>query len=270
MEAKGVSPVAHRWTLVRVALVLLVVAAGRAGAQGITPTPMVQVRVVDEQGAPIDAGRAVIDSLNRWVMIEKGTATLTDLPAGRWTVALRVLGFRPESVSLVAAIRPDSVPTIRMQRIAQKLAAVEVTAPLTSKDSAKLRAIAQRMRTARGTLILADNLSIRNADQAADALGAATGFMLKSPNVVRARGGCESFPKMDSVPKAWQKVVAIYLDGSRLPGALEALNRMVPPSDILAVEAYPDVMSAPFLWRTRDACAVVAYWTKKPPAVVIR
>jgi hypothetical protein len=75
---------------------------------------------------------------------------------------------------------------------------------------------------------------------------------------------------MDSVPKAWQKVVAIYLDGSRLPGALEALNRMVPPSDILAVEAYPDVMSAPFLWRTRDACAVVAYWTKKPPAVVIR
>ena len=31
---------------------------------------------------------------------------------------------------------------------------------------------------------------------------------------------------------------------------------------ILAIEAYPDVLSAPFLWRTNDACAVVAYWTK--------
>jgi hypothetical protein len=231
---------------------------------------MIQVRVVDEQGAPIDAGRMVIDSLNRWVLIERGAATLTDLPAGRWTIAIRVLGFRPESVSLVAAIHPDSIPTIAMHRIAQSLAPVEVTAPLTSKDSAKLRAIELRLRTAHGTLILADNLAVRNASDAIDALSAATGFTVKSSTVVRARGRCESVPKMDTLMRRGTKVVAIYLDGNRVPGGLEMLNRTIPPSDILAIEAYPDVVSAPFLWRTNDACAVVAYWTRKPPTVVIR
>jgi hypothetical protein len=272
MEAKSVILAAHRSALtVGVTLALLTVPlARRAVAQGVTATPMIQLRVVDEQGAPIDAGRAVIDSLNRWVLIERGGATLTDLPRGRWTVALRVLGFRPESVTLDAAIRPDSVPTVRMHRIAQALAAVEVTAPLTSKDSARLRDVERRLRTAHGTLILSDNLAVRNASDAIDALSAATGFSVRSATVVRARGRCESVAKMDTIMRRGTKVVAIYLDGNRVPGGLEMLNRTIPPSDILAIEAYPDVTSAPFLWRTNDACAVVAYWTRKPPAVVIR
>ena len=33
--------------------------------------------------------------------------------------------------------------------------------------------------------------------------------------------------------------------------------------DILAIEAYPDVVSAPFIWRKNDTCAVVAVWTKR-------
>jgi hypothetical protein len=66
-----------------------------------------------------------------------------------------------------------------------------------------------------------------------------------------------------------QKFIAVYLDGGRLPGGLESINRMVPPSDILAIEAYPDVVSAPFIWRTNDACAVIAYWTKKPPPITV-
>jgi hypothetical protein len=41
------------------------------------------------------------------------------------------------------------------------------------------------------------------------------------------------------------------------------VNSLIPPGDVLAVEAYPDVTSAPLLWRTNDACAVVAFWTKR-------
>jgi hypothetical protein len=39
---------------------------------------------------------------------------------------------------------------------------------------------------------------------------------------------------------------------------------MVPVEDVLAVEAYPDVLSAPAQWRTNDACAVIAFWTRRP------
>jgi len=73
---------------------------------------------------------------------------------------------------------------------------------------------------------------------------------------------CTSVSAADSMLKVGDKSVAVYLDGSRVPGGLEMINRMVPVKDLLAVEAYPDVVSAPFLWRTNDACAVIAFWTK--------
>jgi hypothetical protein len=216
----------------------------------------------------------VIDSLNRWVLIERGLATISDVPAGRWVIGIRVLGFRPESVGVLAAVLPENIPVVTMHRIVQNLAPVAVTAVLTSKDSAKLRDIEHRMRTANGTLILGEDLTVRNAKLGSDPLAMARGFRWKSKTVVEARGGCRSYPRSDSMvvnPRASrrQKFIAVYLDGGRLPGGLESINRMVPPSDILAIEAYPDVVSAPFIWRTNDACAVIAYWTKKPPPITV-
>jgi hypothetical protein len=144
---------------------------------------------------------------------------------------------------------------------------------LTSKDSAKLGEIERRMRTAHGSLIRSGDLTVRNAKLAIDPLAMAHGFSVKTSTVVEARGGCRSAPKADSIdlrPRRTQKkYVAVYLDGSRVPGGLDMVNMMVPPDDILAIEAYPDVISAPFMWRTNDACAVVAYWTKNGPPVTV-
>jgi hypothetical protein len=133
------------------------------------------------------------------------------------------------------------------------------------------------MLVASGTLITADNPSVRSSTYATDALRVARGFTWKSPTRVTTRGTsgmgpksaiCESLPSSDSImPRGrgtLRKVVVVYLDGAKMPGGLESINRMVPRDDILAIEAYPDVLSAPFLWRTNDACAVIAYWTKRP------
>jgi hypothetical protein len=264
MEAKRVS--------VRALVVFQILVATNAVAQGVAPTPMIQLRVVDEQGMPIDAGRAAIDSLHRWVMIEKGRATIADLTPGRWTVSLRALGFRPESISVEAALDP-AIPVVTMRRMAHNLAPVEVTAVLSNKDSLVLREIDRRLRTAHGSVLTADHLAVRNAKLASDPIAMAVGFQRKSETVVQGRNLCRSWPRSDSLPpgghRAMPKVVAIYLDGTRLPGGLESANRMVPPSDILAIEAYPDVISAPFLWRTNDACAVIAFWTRRPPKVTV-
>jgi hypothetical protein len=64
-------------------------------------------------------------------------------------------------------------------------------------------------------------------------------------------------------PKIGEKSLVVYLDGVRVPFGLQGLNDMVRPEEILAIEAYPDVISAPGIWRTNDACAVVAFWTRR-------
>ena len=46
-------------------------------------------------------------------------------------------------------------------------------------------------------------------------------------------------------------------------GDLAGLDTLVPIGEVLAIEAFPDVTSAPFVMRPHDACAVVAVWLKK-------
>jgi hypothetical protein len=140
------------------------------------------------------------------------------------------------------------------------------------RDSAVIHDIETRMRVASGTLITASDAPARDASVATDLVRFARGFRWRNPTSVTTRGSavgmsrsarCESIPRADSIPVRGSKAVAIYLDGSRLPGGLEMINKMVPAGDVLAVEAYPDVLSAPPLWRTNDACAVIAFWTKR-------
>jgi hypothetical protein len=143
------------------------------------------------------------------------------------------------------------------------------------RDSTVMRTIEARMRVASGTLIRATDSRAENASLPTDLLRFARGFRWRSTTLVQTRGTassfqarqaarCESLPVADSIPRRGSKFVAVYLNGTRLPGGLEMINRMVPIADVLAVEAYPDVLSAPSYWRTNDACAVIAYWTKWP------
>ena len=53
------------------------------------------------------------------------------------------------------------------------------------------------------------------------------------------------------------------MNGLRVVGGLPELRTAVTMRDVLAVEAYQDVATAPVEWRTYDACAVLAIWTKR-------
>ena len=261
MEAKTVS---------LAALAALLVFAGSARAQGST----VEIRVVDDTGAAVVTGRVGIPALDRYVGIENGIARIPGVPDGTWLVSIRAIGFAPESLSVVTPVR-ERLRVVNLHRIPQPLAPVAV---VSTRDSSVLSEIRARMRVASGTLITSDNPSVRSSTYATDALRIARGFTWKSPTRVTTRGTsgfgaksalCESVPTSDSITprrnvRTVQKSIVVYLDGTKLPGGLESINRMVPKDDILAIEAYPDVLSAPFQWRTNDACAVIAYWTKRP------
>lgn len=140
------------------------------------------------------------------------------------------------------------------------------------RDSMVIHAMEARLRVASGTLIRANDPAVQNASLATDLVRFARGFRWKGATRIETRGSaaqspngarCTSVPQSESLIPRGGKAIAVYLDGSRVPGGLEMINRMVPVPDILAVEAYPDVLSAPSGWRSNDACAVVAFWTRK-------
>src|SRR4051812_43693902 len=99
------------------------------------------------------------------------------------------------------------------------------------RDSTVLRNIEARMRVASGTLVRSTDAPAENARLATDLLRFARGFRWRNPTWVQTRGSasalqapsaarCESVPVADSVLRRGSKAVAIYLDGSRLPGGL--------------------------------------------------
>jgi hypothetical protein len=232
-----------------------------------TGTGAIRARVVDDTGRAMTTGKATIASLGRRVNIDSGKISFSGLPSGTWVVDVRAIGYE-RAVVLLDTDEPGPPKTIRMDRAVTMLDPVSVVEKSMGQDRKTLNDIALRMRTAGGSLILASDLALRNATRPSDPLPSARGFFVgKGTLAYETRRSSALTPcrstQPDTVRKQGAKEIAVYLDGTRMPGGIQVVNRLVPPEDILAIEAYPDVISAPFLWRTNDACAVVAFWTKK-------
>jgi Carboxypeptidase regulatory-like domain len=206
-------------------------------------------RVRHSDGAVVPSGRVGISALSLDVPIENGAFSITGVPAGTWLLEARVIGYEPQSAFADVAEGAPATMTITLGQKVQLLDAVTVVGKM-SGDLKTLSGIAERRRTSFGTVFMPGNSWLTSALYPADVLGAARGFTFG-----RARG-C-------SGPGSAKKDIAVYLDGARFPPGLGELNTAVTMKDVLAIEAYPDVISAPFLWRTNDACAVIAVWTKR-------
>jgi hypothetical protein len=244
-----------------------------AGVRDTLGISTITMYVVDQMNRPVVSGEASIAPLGRETPIINGKAVISSLPSVTLPVVLRAIGYEPQLILLDAA-GGDSSTTIVLTEAPQPLDTVNVKARLTRGDTSVLREIEKRMLTVGGTLIRRDNPSLLSAVNASDAIRVAAGFSLKSETVVEARPyvddkgrlhACRSVasgtPSLRSNTLGGRSVV-IYVDGTRFLGGLETVNRAVPPNQILAIETYSDVISAPIIWRTMDACAVIAFWTK--------
>lgn len=237
-----------------------------AAADSTRGTASIRVRAVDDSGRAMTNGRAMIVSLGRRASIDSGTATISNLPRGTWIVDVRAIGYQPVAILVDAETEPLTTRTVRMDRLPQLLGPVSIVGKANAVERRVLEDIDQRMRAGNGTLIGSDNLSLRNAVYASDGVRFARGFRVSGSNVQGrpySQGisikSCES---KDLVPVG-EKSIAVYLDGVRVPFGLQGVNDLIRPQEILAIEAYPDVISAPGLWKTNDACAVIAFWTKR-------
>jgi hypothetical protein len=188
------------------------------------------------------------------VPIDKGVFSISGVPAGTWLVEARVIGYEPQSLFADVAEGAPAPVSIMLSQKVQLLDAVSVVGKM-SGDIKTLSGIAERRRTSFGTVFLPGNEYLTTALYPTDVVRAARGFTYLSIDSVRARG-CSGIGSKG-------KSVVVYIDGIRFAGGLPDLSGAVTMKDVLAIEAYPDIVSAPFLWRTNDACAVIAVWTKR-------
>jgi hypothetical protein len=236
---------------------------------GASSTSTLAARVVGSDAKPIATGVASVDALALDTPVRDGSFSLGGIPAGTWFVEIKSLGHEPQAVLLLASEVVSILPTVVLERTPVVLDAVTVIGKA-GRETKILSDVLARNSTAGGTTFLPGNSWLKSAETPTDVLRAARGFTQKGAGKVEGRPyvtssgiltACQS-ASPDSVATNGKSVV-IYLDGLRYPGGLELLDTDVLPRQILAIEAYPDVVSAPAQWRTNDACAVVAVWTRR-------
>lgn len=215
------------------------------------------VHVVRQDGRPLATGRAVVAALARDVPIQNGSFTVNDMPPGTWAVEIRSIGFDPQSFFVDAAVSGSDSTTITISDRPVHLDVVSIVGKVT-RDTKVLNDVLFRKRYGSGTVFLPDNPWLKGAMYPSDVLRAARGFSYKGRDSVRIRG-CDYPPQ----PSRNGKRLQVYVDGARYPLGLEGLNSLIQASDILAIEAYPDLVGVPPQWRTNDACALVIVWTKR-------
>lgn len=239
-----------------------------ADADAARGVAMLAGRVVLPDGTPLATGRVVIDALALEVPVRHGDFSIVGIPQGTWSLEARAIGFEPAFALVDASDRAAGVTTLTLGERTQVLDAITVRGKR-GGDAKILGAIASRRSTSLGTVFLPGNVYLESSYDPADALRAATGFRYVSPEVLLSSGCGFRYPppevtRIATGPvRARTRSLAVYLDGARVAGGLSELRTAVTMRDILAMEAYQDIASAPMEWRTNDACSVLAIWTKR-------
>ena len=233
--------------------------AGLAGVVG---------RVLLPDGSALAAGQALVGAIGREVPIRNGEFVMSHLPAGTWAVEVRAIGHEPRAALVDLPAAGVVATTITIGDRTRVLGAITVRGTRGGDDRI-LRAIASRRSTSTGSVFLPGDPYLASSYDPADVVRSAPGFRYVSAEVLLSSGCSFRYPPADepAMPsgtvRARTRTLAVYLDGARVVGGLPELRTSVTMRDILAIEAYQDISTAPLEWRTNDACSVLAIWTKR-------
>lgn len=249
-------------------------------------------RVLLADGRPLASGQVHIASLGIEAPVTDGQFSIAGLPAGTWLVDARAIGYEPRSALVDVADAAAATVAIRLNARAQVLDAVTVVGKSNMQEISILEGIQQRARMGSGTVFGPGSAALKTATFPADVIRYARGFKYLSASLVHGRAGsmlsdtplsvcadarCRTMRPDSSVigntfsagvcssdrEGVKKRFVVLYLNGDRFSGGLDMLNTTVAMQEVLAIEAYPDVASAPPIWRTPEACAIIAVWTKR-------
>lgn len=235
--------------LVRVDLDLVDTArtVGGAGIRG---------HVSNVQGKVVSTGRARIAALGREVPVRDGEFVLRDLPPGSWVIDIRAMGTEPSATLLTAS---DSTITDFALHIGASLQRLEAVTVIGKRDANTrlLEEVLRRKRIGMGTVFLPGSPALQSATWTSDVMKEARGFAYGGANAIRGRTRCKN--------------IAVYVDDVLQPDGFNGVDAIASPHDVLAVETFPDILSAPVKYRIMKEvlgvpgqlyCAVVLVWTK--------
>ena len=221
---------------------------------GVVNGPAIVTGKADHEGGrPVTSGRATVSALGIDVPIQNGKFVMKGLPLGTWSLDVRGIGLEPGFLLVDVLDSAGTSVAISLKDRAQPLEPVSVIGR-PSRETKILRDVLFRKRFGAGTVFMPGSDYLKDADQIGDVLRGARGFHYVNPNRVSGRQPCTTNGKR----------LKLYINGNPFPGTLEDLNSMISINNVMAVEAYPDGMSAPPLWGMDHPCAVIAVWTWTP------
>lgn len=219
-------------------------------------TSRIRGQVTRLSGKVVTSGRAIIAALGREVSIRDGVFQMNDVPSGSWVIEVHVIGSEPNAALVNAREGTISLAEMRVGESLQRLEAVTVVGKRDA-HTRLLEDVLRRKRIGMGTVFLPGSPALKSATFTSDVMKEARGFRYGGQASIVGRMGCRS--------------IAVFVDDVLQPDGFAGLDAVAAPSDVLAVETFPDILFAPVQYRIMKTvlgtfndkyCAVVLVWTK--------
>jgi len=178
-----------------------------------------------------------------------GRFRITNVPAGRFVLIARRIGFEPGISAVDVAERDTLWLSFTLDPAVRELPTMVVTERTLS---ARLTEFDQRRKLGFGQFFTRDDIDKINPIQVVDILRRATSVRISpgGQNAMSARYGCP---------------MSIYLDGVPVGGI--RLDYLPPPNEIAAIEVYAGAATTP-AWVPKgpfgmdQSCGAILFWTK--------
>lgn len=237
-------------------VVLLAVARPLQGQVPAAPrTGRVTGTVMDTTGAPI-AGATVRVMPAREpyaVTDDSGRFTLQRVPVGRVQLAVRRLGYAPDSTMVDVAATAGPAVRVRLQASAFVLEAVSVTDSVTSPW---MRTFEARRQSERGYFFTRSDIMRSQVEVTTDLMRRVPGVLIESgrwgPAVLFTHGGIGAVPCRPQ----------LYVHHMAYSGDLNDFS----PDDIEGLEVYNGISTVPIEFQSARArsCGAIVIWTRDP------
>jgi hypothetical protein len=234
------------------------------------------VVTADTLGHTVSNAEVSLPQLNRTTLSnQRGEFRFSSLPAGRYAVTVRALGFQPfsDSVDIVEGRALDGELTLSPN--VTQLDSVRTTAAATPRILPKYEEFEARQQARIAGYFLSDSaLRTRDRENLAEVIGMMPSVSVASSPLgtflSSSHGGNSSKPIFEGGGGGKTACLfTVYVDGQKIFSAGEGNE---PPDfakmhveDFYGVEVYPSIAQAPAQYTTTGTnCGVILLWTRAP------
>jgi len=245
----------ERCLLVLLALAAIVPSAGASAQAGTRGNGVLRGTVVNGIGLPVEGAQITVAGASGSAESnERGEFILGGLVAGEQLLRVRRLGFRPDSITVVATPGKVAPVSIVLERVAVELAAVTVRG--NRELIGPMGGFYRRRATGSGRFFTRDDIEKRNPARMTDLLRAVPGLNVSSQRTamsnVRLRGA--------------RCAPVVFLDGHGLTAGEFDLDA-VDPRSFDGIEVYSGGASVPVefqrTFRMSSSCGTILLWSKR-------